>query len=137
MEQKSLWQHFVDVLTKDYANFNGRARRREFWGFALFSILISGVLSSIDSIIFDVPYGENGILSSIFSLGTLVPSLAVATRRLHDIGKSGWMQLLWFFILIGWIWLLVLYVTDSHEDTNEYGPNPKKPNDEIAEIGTE
>ena len=139
MQEKSLFIHFKEVITLNYANFDGRARRREFWGFTLFSTLFSLLASLIDNIIFDTALGQNGIINGIYSLAIFIPSIAVATRRLHDVGKSGWMQLLYFFIIIGWIWLLVLFVTDSNEETNEYGANPKNPNfgSELEDIGTE
>jgi uncharacterized membrane protein YhaH (DUF805 family) len=66
-----------------------------------------------------------GILYLIYALGTLIPSLAVGVRRLHDIGKSGWMMLVGLIPLAGGIWLIVLMATDSAPGENEYGPNPK------------
>ena len=126
MERKSLWQHYVDVLTKDYANFNGRARRREYWGFTLFNTLVSYAISlglaAIDPSLASI--------SMIYSLAVLIPTLAVAIRRMHDVDKSGW------FILIP-IYNFILSVTEGTQGTNEYGPDPKNPTDEIAEIGTE
>jgi len=66
-----------------------------------------------------------GLFYMLYSLGVLIPGLAVSVRRLHDIGKSGWMLLIVFIPLVGWIWLLVLMVTDSEPGENQYGPNPK------------
>lgn len=98
----------------NYATFSGRARRSEYWYFCLFNFLVGLVL------------GFTGIpfLSGLFALITFLPALAVAVRRLHDVGKSGWMYLLCLLPLIGTIWLLVLFCTDSKAD-NQYGPNPK------------
>jgi len=110
--------YYLSVL-KNYAVFSGRARRAEFWYFALLNIIISAVIGFIGTQI-----GLN-ILTTIYFVAVLLPSIAVAIRRLHDIGKSGW----WIFIgsipLIGWIWLIVLYATEGNAGDNQYGPNPK------------
>lgn len=103
---------------KRYADFTGRARRQEFWMFILFYIIVSIVLGIIDSIL------GMQILGVLFSLGSLIPSLAIGARRLHDTGRSGWWQLLYIIPLIGLIIMIVFLVQDSHPD-NEYGPNPK------------
>ena len=137
MQEKSIFDYFKSTLTDNYANFSGRARRKEYWSFTLVAFIISIVLSFLDNQIFGTAMDENGILSSIFSLALFVPSIAIATRRLHDVGKSGWMQLLYFFIIIGWIWLLVLFFTDGEAGSNEYGANPKNPETELNSIGTE
>ena len=102
----------VKSCFSNYATFSGRARRSEYWYFCLFNFLVGLVLTFI-------PFA--GIF---YSLITFLPGLAVAVRRLHDTGRSGWMWFLCLIPLIGWIWLLVLYCTDSKED-NQYGPNPK------------
>jgi uncharacterized membrane protein YhaH (DUF805 family) len=65
-----------------------------------------------------------GLMSSFFYLACFVPSLAVSWRRLHDIGKSGWMTLLWLVPVVGWIWLLILLFTPSQDDENSYGAKP-------------
>lgn len=104
----------VKSVFSQYATFSGRARRSEYWFFCLFNFLMGFILGIIP-----IPY-----ISIIYTLIAFLPGLAVAVRRLHDAGKSGW----WYFIvlipIIGWIWILVLYCTDSKPD-NEYGPNPK------------
>ena len=104
--------NYVTHVFKNYANFNGRARRAEYWYYVLFIVICSVVLSFIDSAL------GITILGMIFSLGTLVPSLAVGVRRMHDVGKSGW------FILIP-IYNLILACTDGVRGENEYGPDPK------------
>ncbi|MDY0077004.1 MAG: DUF805 domain-containing protein [Bacteroidales bacterium] len=71
-------------------------------------------------------FAGSGPISGIYSLALIIPSLAVAVRRLHDVGKSGWMILIGLIPLIGFIWLLVLMVTDSKPGENQYGPNPKE-----------
>ena len=110
---------YLEVLKK-YAVFSGRARRKEYWMFFLFNIIITFVLSIIEGIL-----GSPGIISAIYCLAVLIPGLAVFVRRLHDTNRSGW----WFFIglipLIGAIVLLVFMVQDSTPGDNQYGANPK------------
>ncbi|MED4533474.1 DUF805 domain-containing protein [Metabacillus fastidiosus] len=110
---------YLEVLKK-YAVFQGRARRKEYWMFTLFNVLISIVLSIIE-VVGDMP----SILTGIYSLAILLPSLAVTARRLHDIGKSGWWILISLIPLIGAIVLLVFTCQDSEEGSNKYGSNPK------------
>ncbi len=116
---------FVEAL-KRYAVFSGCSRRKEYWYFVLFVVIISIVLSSIDTIIgaYDRSTGV-GLLSGIFSLAVLIPGIAVAVRRLHDTDRSGWWILLGLIPIIGTIVLIVFYVQDSTPGTNRYGPNPK------------
>jgi len=89
-------------------------------------VIISIVLSIIDAIL-GTPGAEGGagLLSGIYSLAVLIPSIAVAIRRLHDTGRSGWWILISLVPLIGTIVLLVFTVQDSQPGDNEYGPNPK------------
>lgn len=110
-------EYFLGAYKK-YADFTGRARRKEFWMFVLFYFIVAIVLGIIDSII------GFQLLGMLFSLGSLIPSLAIGARRLHDTGRSGWWQLLYLIPLIGLIIMIVFLVQDSHPD-NEYGPNPK------------
>ena len=112
---------YLKVL-RQYADFNGRARRTEYWMFTLINLLISLSLSALQYLL-DVSLF--GIISSIYSIAVLIPTIAVAIRRLHDIGKSGWFLLLAVIPIIGAIWLLVLFVTDGNPHENEYGPDPK------------
>ncbi|MFA6918656.1 MAG: DUF805 domain-containing protein [Patescibacteria group bacterium] len=119
--------YYVEVLKK-YVVFSGRATRSEYWYFVLFNMIIMIVLSIIDMFIGTYSSTSNfnmGILSGLYSLAVLLPSLAVAIRRLHDTGRTGW----WLFIslipIIGAIVLLVFMVTDSQSGDNKYGPNPK------------
>ncbi len=108
---------YMTVLKK-YAVFEGRSRRSEYWYFALGSGIISMILTFIDGALFGLE--GVGVLSNVYSLAVLVPGIAVAIRRMHDVGKSGW------FILIPF-YNLYLTVQDSQPGTNEYGPNPKNP----------
>lgn len=105
---------YLEVLKK-YAVFEGRARRKEYWFFFLFNITISIVLELVGIMALQLVYG----------LGVLIPSIAVSVRRLHDIGKSGWLLLIGLIPLIGFIVLIVFAVKDSQPGDNEYGPNPK------------
>lgn len=110
---------YLKVL-KNYVGFQGRARRKEYWMFALVSLIISIALSIVE-VIADL----SSILTGLYSLATLLPSLAVGTRRLHDTGRSGWWQLLGLIPLIGAIILIVFMCQDSQKHDNKYGSNPK------------
>lgn len=112
--------YYTGVLKK-YTVFEGRARRKEFWMFALINCIIGIILGMISSALSD----KNNIIGNIYSLAVLIPSLAVGARRLHDINKSGWWQLLSFIPIIGWIWLIVLLATSGDAANNRFGPNPK------------
>lgn len=107
----------VSTCFRKYADFSGRARRKEYWYFTLFNSVVSTLLALI--------LGESSILVSVFSLVMLVPGLAVAWRRLHDIGKVGSWWFIVFVPLVGWILALVWFCKDSQPDSNAYGPNPK------------
>ncbi len=106
------------VVLEKYADFNGRARRSEFWYFVLFQVLVGIVASILDQIL-----GTERIVSGLVSLALLLPGLAVGARRLHDTGRSGWWQLL-SLTIVGIIVLIVWWAGDSHAD-NAHGPSPK------------
>lgn len=108
--------YYVDVLKNQYADFTGRAIRSQFWYFVLFNFIISFVLSFIDGFIF-----QRQILSLIFSLAVLVPSIAIGVRRLHDLGKSGWFYLLALIPIVGQILLIVWFCTKGQTTKNQYG----------------
>lgn len=110
---------FLKVI-RQYADFNGRARRKEYWMFFLFNIIFSIVVSMIDGFL------GTFILGIFYALALFIPGLAVAVRRLHDTGKSGWWLFIGFVPLIGFIWLLVLMMTEGDQGDNEYGPDPKE-----------
>jgi uncharacterized membrane protein YhaH (DUF805 family) len=119
------------IVLKKYAVFTGRARRKEYWMFFLFSIIFGLVASIIDRILgttFKMNIGGTGLISIgygyvylLYSLATLIPSIAVGVRRLHDIGKSGWMLLVALIPFAGIIWLLVLLCTDSAYGVKPFG----------------
>lgn len=111
---------YIGVLKK-YAEFNGRARRKEYWMFFLFNLIISFVLGFIDGVL-----GSPGAIGMLYGLAILIPGLAVTVRRLHDTGRSGWWCLIVFLPIIGSLVLLVFMVLDSQTGANEYGDNPKE-----------
>jgi uncharacterized membrane protein YhaH (DUF805 family) len=111
---------------KKYAVFSGRSRRKEYWYYYLFYMLTYIVLAIIDGVA--GTYSEEagvGLLSGIYGLAALLPSIGVSVRRLHDTSRSGW----WLFIslipVIGIIVLIVFLASDSKPEDNQYGPNPK------------
>lgn len=114
-----IWKNFILALN-NYLKFEGRSRRAEFWSFVLVTMLFGGAASFWDNIMFD----GNEVFENLVNLAFLIPSIAVSTRRLHDIGRSGWWQLIALtgigvFVLIYW------YAQDSDPNPNEYGTSPK------------
>lgn len=110
-------EYFMGAFKK-FADFSGRARRKEYWMFILFYMIFYFLLTFIDSLTGTI------IFTSLFSLASLIPSISLAARRLHDTGRTGWWQLIAFIPLIGLIILIVFLAQDSHGE-NTYGPNPK------------
>ena len=104
---------------KQYADFSGRARRKEYWIFALFNFIIVLVLGFIESATGIKTPGNPSILAPIYQLAILIPSIAVGVRRMHDVGKSGW------FILIP-IYNLILALTEGQKGENKYGTDIKQ-----------
>lgn len=120
------------TVVKKYAVFSGRSRRKEYWWFVLFNVIIVIVLSGLSRIGAGTNSNSVSPISTVFScisglygLAVLLPTLGVVVRRLHDIGKSGWWILIGLIPLVGEIWLLILMLTDSQPGDNQYGPNPK------------
>jgi uncharacterized membrane protein YhaH (DUF805 family) len=115
------------VALKKYAVFAGRARRKEFWFFTLFNVLVAVVLAMVDMFTgtFDEDVGL-GLLSGLYALALLVPSIAVTVRRLHDTDRSGWWYLLVFLPVIGGLVILVFMLLDGTPGSNRFGPNPKE-----------
>ncbi len=117
---------YLQVL-KNYTVFSGRARRKEYWMFALFNLIFVIAAMIIDNVIGTTMAGlPYGLFYFLYGLAVLIPSLAVAVRRLHDVGKSGWFLLIALIPVVGGIWLLVLFFTDGVTGQNEYGTNPKE-----------
>jgi uncharacterized membrane protein YhaH (DUF805 family) len=116
---------YITVLKK-YADFNGRAKRSEYWYFMLFNTIISIVISLTDEAL------NSKILGLVYNLAVIIPSIAVGVRRMHDVGKSGW------FCLIP-IYNFILACTDGDHGPNKYGADPKRPElmDEIDILGSD
>ncbi len=113
------FDYYKNAFTQKYADFSGRARRSEYWYFTLFNFLMAVIVGIIDGII------GYPILTILYVLAIIIPGMAMAVRRLHDTGKSGWYLLIGLIPLIGTIILIVFYVTDSDSGENQYGLNPK------------
>ena len=111
---------WFSLALKKYATFTGRSRRKEYWYFFLFILLISMAIGFVEGLA-----GIDGILTSILAIALMVPCLAVGVRRLQDIGKSGWWLLIGLVPLIGGLAILFFAVSDSKPGENQYGPNPK------------
>ncbi len=107
------FQTSVQTCFKKYAEFNGRASRSEYWWFALALFIASIIISKLSV-----------TLGSVFSLATILPSLAVGARRLHDTDRSGWWQLLGLIPIIGWIVLIVFYAQQGPASDNRFGAPP-------------
>jgi uncharacterized membrane protein YhaH (DUF805 family) len=127
---------YITVLTR-YADFTGRARRAEYWMFTLFSVIVSIVLAAADALVFgtgsftslgggfSASYTSIGVLSTVYALAVLLPTLGVTARRLHDTDRSGWWMLLGFVPIVGGIVLLVLLALDGTRGPNGHGSDPK------------
>jgi uncharacterized membrane protein YhaH (DUF805 family) len=109
----------IEAGFKNYVNFNGRARRSEYWYWFLFQILAQIVLSIVDAIT------GIGFLTIVFALATIVPGIAVSVRRMHDIDKSGWYLLIGLIPIVGAIILIIWFVKEGTPGQNQYGPSPK------------
>jgi uncharacterized membrane protein YhaH (DUF805 family) len=107
------------VLTINYANFNSRSARPEFWWFALFNLIVAVIFQLLGMAVHAITY-----LAMIYQLAVLIPSLAVAVRRLHDIDKSGWWILIGLIPIIGWIILIYWYIQPGTPGDNQFGPPP-------------
>lgn len=115
----------ISSCFRQFATFRGRARRSEYWFFYLFSLICSAVAGAIDRMLFTGEDGvTNRIVGGLVSLVLVIPSLAVAWRRMHDIGRSGLWYLINLIPVVGWIIFIVWAAQDSHGD-NQYGPSPK------------
>jgi uncharacterized membrane protein YhaH (DUF805 family) len=117
----------VKAVFSKYATFEGRARRSEYWWFVLFNLIVSIILTVVLGGGRGMGAGGmmgGGLLANIWSLAMLLPSLAVGARRLHDIGRTGWWQLIWFIPVIGWIVLIVFFASRGTVGTNRFGADP-------------
>ena len=114
---------YLDVL-KQYAVFDGRARRKEYWMFLLVHVVVVFVLVWIERLL-GMGRGEWGILSALYSLAVLLPAIGVSIRPLHDTGRSGWWLLLSLVPCLGTLVLIFFFAQDGTPGANEYGANPK------------
>lgn len=143
---------FLKAYTR-YAQFEGRSDRKEFWYYVIFYLVVSGILSIIDETVFggrtlgwsghywgndawdwtwhsgwvggwNWSIHDDGPLTSIFSLISLIPSISVSVRRLHDTNRSGWHFLFWLLPIVGWIFLLIWYSQKGDPVSNAYGEPP-------------
>jgi uncharacterized membrane protein YhaH (DUF805 family) len=117
--------HWYLQVLKKYQVFKERARRKEYWMFVLFNIIISLILRLVEDLIGIYPKEGIGVLEGLYGLVVLIPGIAVSVRRLHDTGRSGWWLLIGIVPIIGVIVLFVFMVQDSQPGENQYGPNPK------------
>jgi uncharacterized membrane protein YhaH (DUF805 family) len=111
---------------KNYVTFTGRSRRKAYWMFVLFNIIAAVLAGVIDNVLGLAGKDGYGPISGLYSLAVFIPGLALAIRRLHDTGRTGWWMLLGLIPLFGWIILLIFFVTNSQPGSNQYGPNPKE-----------
>jgi uncharacterized membrane protein YhaH (DUF805 family) len=109
-----------------YVDFQGRARRSEYWWWVLFTIILGIVAGILDGIIDPGVPGQihAGYIGSIMNLAVFLPSLAVAARRLHDTNRSAFWLFLLFLIIIGWVILIIWYCQKGTAGPNTYGPDP-------------
>ena len=105
---------------RNYVNFSGRAARSEYWYWTLFTAIAYIVAYIIDSVVDP----DTQVVTGLFALATIIPSIAIAVRRLHDLDRTGWWFLLGFIPLIGAIILLIWYATKGTDGPNRFGPDP-------------
>lgn len=125
-------KYFILAIKKAF-DFRSRSSRPEYWYFVLFNIIFAIVAVILDNVLgttikIDIGTGEvplpYGYIYFLYLLALIIPGFAAGVRRLHDVGKSGWMMLLAFIPIIGGIWLLVLFLMESAPGDNKWGPNP-------------
>ena len=118
MNIQEIFKNFAEIVCKKYFCFEGRTGRKTFWQYILVCFLVSIILNLIP--------GVGKILSAIWFLALLCPSLGITARRLHDLGKSGWLQLLALIPVIGGLIVLILCIPEGTGEDNPYGPPPGK-----------
>ncbi len=121
-------KYYIKALL-NFSNFHGRSTSREFWYFCLFNLLLQIITFIIDiafKLSFSILFYSIGVTSFLYTLITIIPGLAISVRRMHDIGKSGWFLFLPIIPIVGAIWLLILFCSNSQSCENKWGPNPKE-----------
>ena len=120
---KQEMNYWLECWSKKYAVFAGRARRKEYWMFVLFNVLIGMAIGFVMGLFGAV---ENiRIVNNLICLAALLPGLSAGVRRLHDIGKCGWWMLIALVPIVGPLVLIVFFCRDSQQGDNAYGANPK------------
>ena len=122
---------YLNVLQNHYFDFEGRARRKEFWMFALVNFAISIVITIVVGVVSD---SLASIVSMLYSLAVLLPSIGLGVRRLHDTGRTGWLALLALIPLVNLV-LIYFFVLEGDAGPNEYGPDPKGGFDDMPGSG--
>ena len=123
-------KYYLDILTNKYIDFNGRARRKEYWMWTLYVTLIFILATILDNMLGlnfellgeDLGYGWLYLITGIINF---IPGLSIVVRRLHDVGKSGWFYLIILIPIIGFIGILILLCSDGDKEENKWGTNPK------------
>ena len=133
VKSDGIWTYFLRTLSKNYFQFNGRARRQEYWGYILFYLLAFIVTIILDTIltlsIFGIEDADDGYFLPLFTglwlLYNIIPGIAVTVRRFHDQDLSGWKYLLNFIPYVGGLVVFVFMLIDSRAEENVHGPSPK------------
>lgn len=123
-----VWTYFIRGITKNYFRFTGRARRQEYWGYTLFNVLTYFAVFILDIVLSVIIFGGDDfipLLTLLWFLFQIIPSIAVTVRRLHDQDLSGWLYLITWVPYIGWLVIFVFMLIDSRPETNVHGPSPK------------
>jgi len=121
---KEIKDWYLGIAINKFADFNGRARRKEFWYFFLTNVVINTALAILSR--FPIIGWLFGIVAWAFSLAIIIPNLAIGVRRLHDTNRSGLWLLLVLIPLVGGIILIVWAAMEGTHGSNQYGPDPKK-----------
>lgn len=132
-DRDSLFKYYIGVFTRNYFNFNGRARRAEYWGYLLFFLLTLALLFLFDRLISNAFFGQDAygspvfipILTALFYLYNIIPGIALTVRRLHDQDMSGWLYLITIVPYIGSLIIFILMFFDSRAAPNKHGASPK------------
>ena len=124
-------EYFVDVVRYHYADIDGRARRKQYWMFTLFDVVIGLAVAAIFGL---VSQNVSDIASGLYTLALFAPGLGLTIRRLHDTSRSGWYLLIGIIPILGWIALFYFLCDEGDAGPNEYGPDPKDPYNDMDEI---
>ncbi|MEJ0002147.1 MAG: DUF805 domain-containing protein [bacterium] len=118
---------YYKMFWQKYSDFRSRSTRTEYWMFILCNFIVGIAIGIIEGMLrLKGPYGI-GIITILYTIASIVPSIALTVRRLHDTSHSGWWALICLVPIVGWLVLLVFALTDSTPGDNMYGPNPKGP----------